>query len=372
MTNIAVVATYFLAAVAKLRFGGWLWANGATFTRAVLRRGTWFSDWTVSNPWLLRGGQWLMIVGELAAPVLLFIRNQRTLTIVVVALYGFHLMTFLSLGIVFLPHLVALAAFLPLERIGADPSARSQRADPRAQPGLAPNRPVTASSVGLVGLRPVHVGPGRDTRALEGVSRAGSRFVGGGPESLSEGHAAEAEERAEPPAPHHVGRQVDAVDDASNTDHERGQHRQPPIANGQGGHHDDRGRRGNGAVARDVPKPGPIAIAHDQVLDEGDGPLATDHPLDDARAPNHAAKPTRTAARASTRSRRKIRIAMATTSGEAIVPNCITGCRTVATTSGSSLRARNTRSSHPGGRSRRATSHDVTTAASAVITAARR
>ena len=60
-----------------------------------------------------------MIVGELAAPVLLFIRNQRMLTIVVVALYGFHLMTFLSLGIVFLPHLVALAAFLPLERIGA-------------------------------------------------------------------------------------------------------------------------------------------------------------------------------------------------------------------------------------------------------------
>ena len=36
---VAVMLTYFLAAWAKIRFGGWDWPTGSTLTRAVLRRG---------------------------------------------------------------------------------------------------------------------------------------------------------------------------------------------------------------------------------------------------------------------------------------------------------------------------------------------
>lgn len=118
MVQVAVVATYFLAAVAKIRFGGWGWANGATFARAIIRRGTDLVDWMVQYPWTLRVSQWAMLVLELAAPLLLVIRRERTLWIVIGCLYAFHLMTYAALGIIFLPHLVALAAFLPLERFG--------------------------------------------------------------------------------------------------------------------------------------------------------------------------------------------------------------------------------------------------------------
>ncbi len=44
MVALAVVATYALAAVAKIRFGGWDWVDGATLTRAVLRRSTPLSE----------------------------------------------------------------------------------------------------------------------------------------------------------------------------------------------------------------------------------------------------------------------------------------------------------------------------------------
>jgi hypothetical protein len=123
MVQVAVVATYFLAAVAKIRFGGWGWANGATFARAIIRRGTVFVDWMVHHPWMLQVSQWAMLVLELAAPLLLVIRRERTVWIVIGALYAFHLVTYAALGIIFLPHLVALAAFLPLERLGAQRDA---------------------------------------------------------------------------------------------------------------------------------------------------------------------------------------------------------------------------------------------------------
>lgn len=117
MTQVAVVATYFLAAIAKIRFGGWGWANGATFARAVIRRGTFLVDWMVARPSTLRLLQWLMLIGELAAPLIFLVRRERTLVIVIGGLYLFHLVTFASLGIIFLPHLAALASFLPLERL---------------------------------------------------------------------------------------------------------------------------------------------------------------------------------------------------------------------------------------------------------------
>jgi hypothetical protein len=115
MTQVGAVATYFLAGWAKVRIGGWGWVNGATLAWAVVRRGTWFSHWMLQSPWFLRGLQWLMLIGELASPLLFAVRRQRIRTAVVLGLYAFHVLTFAAISIIFLPHLVALAAFLPLE-----------------------------------------------------------------------------------------------------------------------------------------------------------------------------------------------------------------------------------------------------------------
>jgi hypothetical protein len=56
--QLAVVATYLLAAVAKFRFGGLEWATGATLSRAILRRGSFLADPLLDVPWLLVAMQW--------------------------------------------------------------------------------------------------------------------------------------------------------------------------------------------------------------------------------------------------------------------------------------------------------------------------
>ena len=56
VTQVAVVATYFLAAWAKLRFGGLDWLTGATLAQAVIRRGTWLADVLASTPGPARRG----------------------------------------------------------------------------------------------------------------------------------------------------------------------------------------------------------------------------------------------------------------------------------------------------------------------------
>lgn len=116
VTQLAVVATYFLAAFAKLRYGGLAWLTGATLTRAVIRRGTFLSDWMLDAPGWLVGMQVFIVVFELTSPVVLFLpeRQQRR---VVGLLYLFHAGTYAAITIAFWPHLVAMTAFLPLERV---------------------------------------------------------------------------------------------------------------------------------------------------------------------------------------------------------------------------------------------------------------
>lgn len=116
---IAIMLTYFLAGWAKIRFGGWNWPTGATLTRAVLRRGTPLSDWTLDVPYLLPASQWVMIIFELASPLMLLVRSDRARVGLVVFLLGFHLMTFAGLTIIFLPHCVAILSILPWERLTA-------------------------------------------------------------------------------------------------------------------------------------------------------------------------------------------------------------------------------------------------------------
>jgi Vitamin K-dependent gamma-carboxylase len=115
--QVAVVCTYFLAAFAKFRFGGFDWATGSTLMRSVIRRGTTFGDPLVHVPLLLTATQWFIIALELMSPLLL-VRNRAGRALLVICLV-FHAVTYATIGIVFLPHVMCLLSFLPLERLGA-------------------------------------------------------------------------------------------------------------------------------------------------------------------------------------------------------------------------------------------------------------
>ncbi len=116
MVQLAVVATYFLAALAKLRFGGVEWLWGSTLTWAVVRRGTALAGWTLQVPWLLTAAQFGIVAFELISP-LVFVVRERLRRWMVASFYLFHLVTWLAIGISFAPHLVAMSGFLPLERV---------------------------------------------------------------------------------------------------------------------------------------------------------------------------------------------------------------------------------------------------------------
>ena len=116
--QLAVVATYFLSAVAKLRFGGWGWANGSIFAWAMTRRGTPLGRALLDPPWLLRAGQWGVLLMETLSPLLLILRG-RWRYLLVATFVAFHAVTFAMLTIHFLPLVVCLLSFLPLERLTA-------------------------------------------------------------------------------------------------------------------------------------------------------------------------------------------------------------------------------------------------------------
>ena len=128
--QVSVVATYFLAAIAKVLDAGWGWASSAVLVWALTRRGSFLSDWLVDLPWLTYVFQWIVFVAELLSPVMLWLRG-RALYAVVVFWLGFHVSTYLLLSIHFIPTVVCLLAFLPLERLtGLWSQIRARRADP--------------------------------------------------------------------------------------------------------------------------------------------------------------------------------------------------------------------------------------------------
>ncbi|MFP3902188.1 MAG: MFS transporter permease, partial [Acidimicrobiia bacterium] len=127
VTQVAVIATYFLAALAKLRFGGLAWLNSATLTWAVMRRGTVFGDWLMDVPGAMVAMQWFILAFELGSPLVL-VASERARWRIVGCLYGFHAGVYATVTIAFWPHLVALAAFLPLERVRPVEAVRAARA----------------------------------------------------------------------------------------------------------------------------------------------------------------------------------------------------------------------------------------------------
>jgi hypothetical protein len=112
--QVMAIATYFLSAVAKIRFGGWEWVNSATMARSVIRRGTPWVQWLLDWPWTLHLAQWGLFTAELLSP-LIFLLSERWRRRVVGAWFVFHATVFASLTIAFWPHLVMMLAFLPLE-----------------------------------------------------------------------------------------------------------------------------------------------------------------------------------------------------------------------------------------------------------------
>jgi hypothetical protein len=116
VTQIAVICTYFLAAFAKLRFGGLDWLTSSVLAQAIIRRGTDLADAVASVPGLLILAQCGIIAFELLSPIV-FVLSQRWRNAVVAFFYSFHVITFATITISFAPHLVAMASFLSLEKI---------------------------------------------------------------------------------------------------------------------------------------------------------------------------------------------------------------------------------------------------------------
>lgn len=146
--QVGTIATYFLSAVVKLRTHGWTfgWPSGAVLTWAITRRPTPISEPLLGFPWLLVGLQWLSFLAELCSPVVLFLRRWA-LALAIGFWLGFHVMTWLFLGIHFLPTVVCWLAFVPTERLVA--RARSLLGRQRA------GGSTSGQSVTIVGDQPV-------------------------------------------------------------------------------------------------------------------------------------------------------------------------------------------------------------------------
>jgi hypothetical protein len=114
--QIGCVATYFLSAVSKVRFGGWDWVTGSTFAWAMTRRGTGLGKDLLNPPWILTASQWLVFTIEVFSPLILLARGKLRYLMVLGFLF-FHLSTQLTLNINFLPLVICLMAFLPLEKL---------------------------------------------------------------------------------------------------------------------------------------------------------------------------------------------------------------------------------------------------------------
>ncbi len=171
---LAVAATYLLAGIAKLRFGGWGWVDGATLTWAVLRRGTALAEPLLQVPAVLHAAQYGIMVMELAVAPLLVVRwrDERITWALAAGFLVFHVGTFAMITIIFLPHVVALLSLLPLERLV--PAATSRSGETRSGPATGGPAPQGGDAPG-VGAGGVTPGGGDAARSAQaGVSPGSS------------------------------------------------------------------------------------------------------------------------------------------------------------------------------------------------------
>jgi hypothetical protein len=135
LTQFGVIATYFLASWAKLRFGGIEWLTSATLQRAIIRRGTLITHPLAAHPWILVASQFGIVAFELTSPIVFFVR-PRVRYAIVAFFYAFHIMVMATITISFAPHQAAMTSFLPLERVR--PIVWARRWWQRRHAGTAP------------------------------------------------------------------------------------------------------------------------------------------------------------------------------------------------------------------------------------------
>ncbi|MGO2863101.1 MAG: hypothetical protein ACTIC1_18220 [Brevibacterium sp.] len=118
VVQVSVVLTYFYSAVMKWIASGNIahWGNGAVIIWALMRRGAEWSKPFLEMPGFLIAGQWATLAFEFLSPIALFVKG-KWLYGVVIFFCIFHLLTYLALGIHFLPTVICWAAFLPLEKL---------------------------------------------------------------------------------------------------------------------------------------------------------------------------------------------------------------------------------------------------------------
>jgi hypothetical protein len=138
-TQIGVICTYFLASIAKLRYGGLAWLTGATLTRSFIRRGTMLAHWLLGIPGFTTVSQFGIVGFELLSP-LVFVVRPKLRYLMVAGFFAFHILTFCLITISFIPHQIAMASFLPLEKVTPIVWARRllPRRAPLAQDQVAP------------------------------------------------------------------------------------------------------------------------------------------------------------------------------------------------------------------------------------------
>jgi hypothetical protein len=118
--QVAVVFTYFLSMLTKVRSGGWSytsWPESSILLWAIIRRPHGLGQFLMPHPGLLRVMQWFAYLAETTSLVVLWLRG-RALLFAALFWLGFHVFTAAILYIHFAPTLVCWLAFAPLERLG--------------------------------------------------------------------------------------------------------------------------------------------------------------------------------------------------------------------------------------------------------------
>jgi len=118
--QIAVISTYFLSALTKIRSGGWSitsWPESSILLWAIVRRPHGLGQFLLPYPELLHVMQWLSFTAELTSVVVLWLRG-RALLAAAVFWMGFHAFTLAILYVHFAPTAICWLAFAPLERFG--------------------------------------------------------------------------------------------------------------------------------------------------------------------------------------------------------------------------------------------------------------
>lgn len=112
--QVAAVLVYLLSGITKLRVSGPGWVASSILVFAIVRRGTMFADPLLNYPYLLYAMQAGILAFELSSPFMLI--RGRLGRMYVLAAFVFHLVSWVGITIHFLPQVICLFAFLPLEK----------------------------------------------------------------------------------------------------------------------------------------------------------------------------------------------------------------------------------------------------------------